>query len=112
MKKTALEWFNTIENLEARESAISNTKRLDKRFNSLQGALLESFIWQKTKEGYKFWSEIHTPDPYIRLKDLQKGREQLNAEYLQAQDETHRDVIAEAVVEVDRKIKELKNQLQ
>jgi len=46
------------------------------------------------------------------LEQLQSDREQLNAEYLQADCETHRDVIAEAVVKIDKKIKELKNQLK
>ena len=46
------------------------------------------------------------------LEQLQSDREQLNAEYLQAQCETHRDVIAEAVVSINNKIKELKEQLK
>ena len=47
-----------------------------------------------------------------KLEQLQSDREQLHAEYLQAQCETHRDVIAEAVVMIDNKIKELKEQMK
>ena len=46
------------------------------------------------------------------LEQLQAELNQLNMQYLQADCETHRDVIAYAVVNIDKKIKDLKEQLK
>jgi len=46
------------------------------------------------------------------LEQLQAELSQLNRQYIEADCETHRDVIAYDVVRIDKKIKELKEQLK
>lgn len=74
VEKTIREWFMELPT-GLRERAIENTKCPDKIRGSLQGAIHSGFIWNNTKEGHDFWSDIYNK--------LRRG-ESLTEEYLKS----------------------------
>jgi DNA-binding transcriptional MocR family regulator len=59
-KKTAKEWFKDLP-FQQNINALRNTPyhQLDVMHYTLQDALRRSFIWDDTKEGFQYWSEIY-----------------------------------------------------
>jgi hypothetical protein len=59
--KTILEWLQELPE-PYRSEAIENVikaKRTQKR-DSLEDALLSAFPWEKTKQGWEYWDNLHT----------------------------------------------------
>lgn len=71
-KKTTREWFQDLP-VEIRDAAIRNTRKsenadflLDEFLDdSLAAALIGAFPWDKTEEGFDFWSNIYSESSKI-----------------------------------------------
>jgi len=61
MRKTILEWLNSIEDKTIKANAI--TELLDHQASkvvcSLSNALIMAFFWDETDDGYKYWKNVH-----------------------------------------------------
>lgn len=64
MSKTVKEWFETIEDNEVKEKALSNLDNPNaypypkEVCETLSEAILNGFSWRFTAEGYEYWDEI------------------------------------------------------
>jgi len=64
MEKTAREWLMELKP-EHRDLAIENAKKQDEKFldirfkKTIEQVLICSFTWNESKQGFKFWNNIH-----------------------------------------------------
>lgn len=68
--KTAYEWFNLLKP-EVRDKAIANAIKgngIKEKFESISKALGGTFVWNKTPEGHKYWSDVNAnTSKYIHI---------------------------------------------
>lgn len=72
--RTAAEWFKELPELEEM-LALKNTKEPDLEYISLREALVGSFFWKDTPEGYDFWrSMADGGEPEVRDVTIRADR--------------------------------------
>lgn len=76
MIRTTKEWLELLPK-PIRVRALSFTKHLDISENTLRGAMLGMFVWEKSKEGAKYWSEVSNA-----VKDVDTITEEMKVELM------------------------------